>query len=455
MYKRQVDALDKPQYIQFNLAMGGAWPGEVGTNLAGTTYDVDYVYYGQTDQQKADAAEYYANAPKLNGTQNITMQQGDIPDLLANVSASEGYHVDYSIDDDSFFDNDAGNSSVHLVINSDANKDKLATLDPGEYTLYYTAIPNDLTVSPRKYTRETVKLTVQERTFPTDFTLTGVYGETLSTIGLPENWTWEQPNTILNQYQNQFKVNYSQNGFTTSTTVSVKLVSADKTNLSELMKKAESYIQSETYTDDSISLLKNEVQKAQAIMNKTDATKEDVATAIQNLNTAIAQLEKKPNVEPPVTPPESNDDKYIINDGKEVTVQPGEAVSFRSNASIEKFKEVLLDGKVLDSQYYTVKEGSTIITLHPEFTKTLSEGQHTLIIVSTDGQATAKFGVEASTSNPVNPSKPNINDTSNNQNKPSTNQPQTGDSVQVTALFGLFIISGALGYFMSKKHKKI
>lgn len=450
-----VDALDKPQYIQFNLAMGGAWPGEVGTNLAGTTYDVDYVYYGQTDQQKADAAEYYANAPKLNGTQNITMQQGDIPDLLANVSASEGYHVDYSIDDDSFFDNDAGNSSVHLVINSDANKDKLATLDPGEYTLYYTAIPDDLTVSPRKYARETVKLTVQERTFPTDFTLTGVYGETLSTIGLPENWTWEQPNTILNQYQNQFKVNYSQNGFTTSTTVSVKLVSADKTNLSELMKKAETYIQSETYTDDSISLLKNEVQKAQAIMNKTDATKEDVATAIQNLNTAIAQLEKKPNVEPPVTPPESNDDKYIINDGKEVTVQPGEAVSFRSNASIEKFKEVLLDGKVLDSQYYTVKEGSTIITLHPEFTKTLSEGQHTLIIVSTDGQATAKFGVEASTSNPVNPSKPNINDTSNNQNKPSTNQPQTGDSVQVTALFGLFMISGALGYFMSKKHKKI
>ena len=55
----------------------------------------------------------------------------------------------------------------------------------------------------------------------------------------------------------------------------------------------------------------------------------------------------------------------------------------------------------------------------------------------------------------VDPSKPNINDTSNNQNKPSTNQPQTGDSVQVTALFGLFIISGALGYFMSKKHKKI
>ena len=117
------------------------------------------------------------------------MQQGDIPDLLANVSASEGYHVDYSIDDDSFFDNDAGNSSVHLVINSDANKDKLATLDPGEYTLYYTAIPNDLTVSPRKYTRETVKLTVQERTFPTDFTLTGVYGETLSTIGHGNNQT--------------------------------------------------------------------------------------------------------------------------------------------------------------------------------------------------------------------------------------------------------------------------
>lgn len=49
--------LDRPQYIQMNLAMGGAWPGPIAPGLDGTEYAIDYVYYGQTEQQKADAAE--------------------------------------------------------------------------------------------------------------------------------------------------------------------------------------------------------------------------------------------------------------------------------------------------------------------------------------------------------------------------------------------------------------
>ena len=44
-------ALNRPQYIQMNLAMGGNWPGDVGTGLAGTEFDIDYVYYGQNASQ--------------------------------------------------------------------------------------------------------------------------------------------------------------------------------------------------------------------------------------------------------------------------------------------------------------------------------------------------------------------------------------------------------------------
>ena len=43
---------------------------------------------------------------------------------------------------------------------------------------------------------------------------------------------------------------------------------------------------------------------------------------------------------------------------------------------------------------YTAKAGSTIVTLKPEFVKTLANGKHTISIVSTTGTATAAFTVE-------------------------------------------------------------
>ena len=50
-----------------NLATGGNWAGDAGDNLAGQKYEIDYVYYGQNAQQKADSKEYYENAIKING----------------------------------------------------------------------------------------------------------------------------------------------------------------------------------------------------------------------------------------------------------------------------------------------------------------------------------------------------------------------------------------------------
>ena len=73
-------ALDKPQYVQLNLAMGGSWPGEVGTNLDGTTFDVDYVYYARNEQQQNAANEYYASVPQINGAKDMVMTIGSNPD---------------------------------------------------------------------------------------------------------------------------------------------------------------------------------------------------------------------------------------------------------------------------------------------------------------------------------------------------------------------------------------
>lgn len=51
--------------------------------------------------------------------------------------------------------------------------------------------------------------------------------------------------------------------------------------------------------------------------------------------------------------------------------------------------------KNLDAANYTVKEGSTIVTLKAEYLETLSVGKHTLAIVSDTGTAAAEFTIQA------------------------------------------------------------
>ena len=80
------------------------------------------------------------------------------------------------------------------------------------------------------------------------------------------------------------------------------------------------------------------------------------------------------------------------NDKKIDLSQAGDAL-FTSNAAFSKFKEVQVDGKAIDAKNYTVKEGSTKVTLTNAYLKTLADGEHTLTIVSTDGQASTKFTI--------------------------------------------------------------
>ena len=63
----------------------------------------------------------------------------------------------------------------------------------------------------------------------------------------------------------------------------------------------------------------------------------------------------------------------------------------RSNAPLNKFKEVRVDNAVVDSSNYTLTEGSTIITFKESYLKTLSEGEHILKIISTDGFTLGKI----------------------------------------------------------------
>ena len=64
------------------------------------------------------------------------------------------------------------------------------------------------------------------------------------------------------------------------------------------------------------------------------------------------------------------------------------------NVNLQKVK-VMVDGKELKTTDYTVKEGSTIVTLNAAYLETLSVGKHTLEIESKNGIAKTEFTITA------------------------------------------------------------
>jgi len=84
---------------------------------------------------------------------------------------------------------------------------------------------------------------------------------------------------------------------------------------------------------------------------------------------------------------------YAMLDKPEI-VSGGNDVMFRSEADLAKFKEIKIDGNVVDSNNYTTYNGSTGVQLKKEFLKTLDNGNHNIEIVSTDGKATTSFTVD-------------------------------------------------------------
>ena len=71
-----------------------------------------------------------------------------------------------------------------------------------------------------------------------------------------------------------------------------------------------------------------------------------------------------------------------------------DGMTFASDAEFADFVSVKIDGVVVDAANYDAKEGSTVVTLKNAYLKTLKEGEHTLTIVSKDGEASTKFTIE-------------------------------------------------------------
>ena len=73
-------------------------------------------------------------------------------------------------------------------------------------------------------------------------------------------------------------------------------------------------------------------------------------------------------------------------------------LTFSSDAAFSDFVDVLVDGKTVASENYERRAGGIIVELKASYLATLAEGEHTLTIRSTSGDATARFTIAASNS---------------------------------------------------------
>lgn len=125
--------------------------------------------------------------------------------------------------------------------------------------------------------------------------------------------------------------------------------------------------------------------------------------------------------------------KYEITKGDKSTwyQESSKTLSFTADGDYEDFVGVKINGKELKESYYTVKKGSTIVTLKNSYLKKLGEGKYTITIEFEDGEATGAFRVREGL------------DSSN---------PETGDNIGIWfSLMGMSAAAAAVLFFARKK----
>ena len=119
--------------------------------------------------------------------------------------------------------------------------------------------------------------------------------------------------------------------------------------------------------------------------------------------------------------------EYKILEGAKQELDENSDLIVKADGDINKFVGLNIDGKEINKDNYTVKSGSTIVTLKKEFLSTLNEGEHVLTFVYEDGKVSTTFKLAKKEE----PSKEKNDETDTN--------PQTGDAIMI--FVGLMCVS--------------
>ena len=153
-------------------------------------------------------------------------------------------------------------------------------------------------------------------------------------------------------------------------------------------------------------------------------------------NTAVLTVTENTTPDPN---PEPIDYNILDGANSSWTQNSDGSLSIRGSGELSKFVGVKVDGTLVDGKNYTVKEGSTIITLKTDYLNTISVGTHTFEILWTDGSASTTFTIKA--------------DTSDDGNQ-KDDVPKTGDDTPIAWMFILSILSGT-GLIITAKKRRV
>ena len=155
------------------------------------------------------------------------------------------------------------------------------------------------------------------------------------------------------------------------------------------------------------------------------------------------------------TTPAPDSVDYEILDGANTSWEQNSdgSLSIRGSGEFSKFVGVKIDGNLVDVKNYTVKKGSTIVTLKADYLNTISVGNHTFEIIWTDGTAATRFTVIKSDSGSDEPKDNDGNQTDDNQ---QITAPKTGDNSHTVLWISLLGVSlaGLLSMMYVRKKKE-
>lgn len=151
VYITDLDYFHKPHYLLLNLAAGGAWPGFPNDQTQfPMDFEIDYISYSQTKEQKAAADKYYATCPTISGVKDITISSEDeLQSLLSNVSAK-----DYNGNDLEVYC--SVNNGTKLMWNGKTRTSEIDFSKEGTYEIVYSTVGES-----NIYTREIATLHVK------------------------------------------------------------------------------------------------------------------------------------------------------------------------------------------------------------------------------------------------------------------------------------------------------
>ena len=138
-----------------------------------------------------------------------------------------------------------------------------------------------------------------------------------------------------------------------------------------------------------------------------------------------------------------SDGTLVWLDGSEYTVGGKQGLIVLINHPLSAFKSLLVDGKTVDTKYYTAESGSTVITISPEYLDALSVGKHSIRAIYDDDVFVASaFTIKRDESSPA----PSIPDTGANSSN------DKGSSVVM--ILGMPIVAVVMAVWLFSRKKR-